>query len=171
MSGATGWSSRPTSSITVCTFSGRPTTSRALGFTTGVMLTLPCRGQVDLVVQRADQPAHRLAIDVPQRQHLDGRLGLGAELLDLVDDLHHLLDVLACAADHQHVEPLEHFDLHRIDQSRGLSLFAWLGRHGGGTPGAAGTPGSAGGTAGTAGFGTGGFGTGGTAAASAWSLG
>ena len=72
--------------------------------------------QEDLVVERSHQRGHRLAIDVAQRQHFDRRLGLGAEPLDLVDDLHHLLHVLGVAAEHEHVEALEHFDLHRAEQ-------------------------------------------------------
>ena len=44
------------------------------------------------------------------------RLRLGAEPLDLVDDLHHLLHVLRVAAEHEHVEAVEHFNLHRAEQ-------------------------------------------------------
>ena len=41
------------SSFTDFTFSLRPTIRIALGITRGVMLTGPCRGQVDFVVQRS----------------------------------------------------------------------------------------------------------------------
>ena len=55
--GTAGWSSRAISSITVFTFSGRPTIRIVLGIARGVMLTAPCRAMIDFVVQGLDHGA------------------------------------------------------------------------------------------------------------------
>ena len=47
-------------------------------------------------------------------QDFDRRLGFRTESFDLPHDFHHLLHVLRTAAEHQHVEPVDHFHLHRV---------------------------------------------------------
>ena len=72
-----------------------------------------------LLVEPREQRAERAAIDVLQLVDFDRRHGDGAELLDLIDDFHHALHVALVAAEHDHVEPFDEFDLHGAEEFAG----------------------------------------------------
>ena len=69
-----------------------------------------------LLIEPRQQRAQRPAVDVLQRIDFDGRRRHGAELFDLLDDLHHPLDVAVGATEDDDVEALDVFDLHGSQQ-------------------------------------------------------
>ncbi len=87
--------------------------NKAFGVPSGVMLTLPMRGPRHLCVKLLQQCAHANAVDILQWINLNRRYRDGAELFNLLDDLHDTLHVALAAAKYDHVEAFDELDLHR----------------------------------------------------------
>ncbi len=88
----------------------------------------PLARQVDFLIQRHEQLRQSQALHVAQVIHLHGRLGLGSQPLDLLDQFYQAFYVPPQAANHQHVEPFEQLHLHRSDQIGLFRLLLFAGR-------------------------------------------
>ena len=112
--GTAGWSRRAMSSFTFFTFSATANDQDRVGHRQGRDAHGALPRQIDFVIQGFDQGRHGLAFDVLHHQDVDRRLGFWNESFDLPHDFHQLLHVLRAAPEDQHVEPVDHFHLHRV---------------------------------------------------------